>query len=202
MNKQLLNLISGVELTGDIQADILRLLSTNGNEELVEHSIKVANEAKRIAIRFGVSEEKAYIAGLLHDTGRIVPLHKSIDICNDFGIQVFEEEKLVPSLLHPKLSKIIASNVFEMNDDICNAVECHSTLKANASKLDLILLISDKISWDRIHNQGFIEEMLQGLNISLECSAIKFLEYIHNGHAEIIHPWAKESYEYLKEICK
>ena len=202
MHNQLSNLISGIEVTGDIKRDVLRLLSTNGNEELAKHSVKVANEAKRIARRYGVSEEKAYIAGLLHDVGRIVPLHTSIDTCNDFGIQVFEEEKLVPSLLHPKLSRIIASNVFQVDTDICNAIECHSTLKAYASKLDMVLFIADKVSWDRIYNEGFIKEMLEGLDVSLECSAIKFLEYLFSGHAEVLHPWAIESYGYLKDICK
>jgi predicted HD superfamily hydrolase involved in NAD metabolism len=202
VNKLLLNLISGVELTGDVQTDALRLLSINGNKELVEHSIKVANEAKKIARRFGVSEEKAFIAGLLHDIGRIIPLNKSVDTCNELEIQVFEEEKLVPSLLHSKLSKFIASDLFQVDEDICNAIECHSTLKAYVSKLDLILFIADKVSWDRIDNEGFIEAMLEGLDVSLECSAIKFIEYLFSGHAEILHPWAIESYGYLKDICK
>ena len=202
MHNQLPNLISGIEVTGDMQKDVLRLLSTNGNEELVEHSVKVANEAKRIARRYGVSEKKAFIAGLLHDVGRIVPLHKSIDTCNDFRIQVFEEEKLVPSLLHPKLSRIIASNVFQVDTDICNAIECHSTLKAYASKLDMVLFIADKVSWDRIYNEGFIEEMLKGLNVSLECSAYEYLKYLFSGHAEVFHPWIIEAYSYLRDICK
>ena len=202
MYKQLLDLISGIEVTGDIQKDALTLLSVNGHDEVAEHSVKVANEAKRIARRYGVSEEKAFIAGLLHDIGRIVPQDKSVNICNELGIQVLEEEKLVPSMLHGKLSRVIASEVFKADADICNAIECHSTLKANASKLDLILFIADKVSWDRVYNGEFIEEMLEGLRVSLECSAIKFIEYICNGHAEIEHPRAIEAYSYLKSICK
>lgn len=202
MQKQLSDLISEIEVTGDMQKDVIGLLLRNGHEELSKHSIKVANEAKRIAGRYGVSEEKAFTAGLLHDTGRIIPLHKSVNICNELGIQVLEEEKLAPSLLHPKLSRFIASDIFQVDVDICNAIECHSTLRANARKLDMVLFIADKVSWDRSYNGEFIKEMLEGLDVSLEYSAIKFIEYICDGHAEVLHPWAIEAYGYLKSICK
>lgn len=202
MNNQLLGLISGIEVTGDIQKDALNLFHVNGLDEVAEHSLKVANEAKRISRCFGVSEEKAFIAGILHDIGNVIPLNKRVNFCNDLGIEMFEEEKLAPSMLHSKLSRIIASEVFQVDTDICNAIECHSTLKAYAGKLDLVLFVADKTSWPRAYNEGFIEEMQEGLNVSLECSAIKFLEYILNGHAEVIHPRAIKSYNYLKDICK
>lgn len=202
MNNKLLDLISEIEVTGDIQKDVLRLLSANGLDEVAEHSLKVANEAKKIARCFEVNEDKAFIAGLLHDIGNVIPVHRRVNFCNDLGIQMYEEEELAPSMLHPKLSRIIASEVFQVDTDICNAIECHSTLKAYAGKLDLVLFVADKTSWPRAYNEGFIEEMLEGLNVSLECSAIKFLEYILNGHAKVIHPRALEAYNYLKDICK
>jgi predicted HD superfamily hydrolase involved in NAD metabolism len=197
-----MDIIADIELTGDIQNDILGFMSLKGNEDLVEHITKVADAAKNIAWRYEVCEEKAFTAGLLHDIGRLIPSKLSVDICDAYGIQVFDEEKLHPSILHGKLSKIIANNVFNVDADICNAIECHSTLRANASKLDLVLFIADKISWDRAHNWEFIDGMMEGLNISLECSAIKFINYLRNGHAEVMHPWALEAYDYLKDICK
>jgi putative nucleotidyltransferase with HDIG domain len=201
MKKQLLDLILCIEVTGDLHKDVFSLLSMDGNKELEEHTIKVAYEAERIARLYEISEEKAFTAGLLHDIGKLIPLHRRIDICDYFGVYVFEEERLVPSMLHPKLSRIIADNFFHVDAEICNAVECHSTLKANASKLDLVLFIADKVSWPRTHNGGFVKGMLDGLDVSLECSAIKFLQYIHSGHAEVLHPWAIEGYNYLKDIC-
>lgn len=194
--------VTGIEVTGDIQKDALRLLSVHGLDEVAEHSLKVANEAKRIAECFGASEEKAFVAGLLHDLGNIIPLQERVSFCNCFGIQVFEEEKIIPSMLHPKVSRVIASEVFHVDTDICNAIECHSTLKAYAGKLDLVLFVADKVSWDRVYNAEFIEEMLKGMETSLEYSAIAYLEYLCSGKAKILHPWTIEAYCYLKGICK
>jgi putative nucleotidyltransferase with HDIG domain len=189
-------------ITGDIQKDALKLLSLYELREVAEHTLKVANEAKKIAGCFGVSEEKAFVAGLLHDIGNIIPLQNRVSFCNDLGIQMFEEEKLVPSMLHPKLSRIISNEVFQVDTDICNAIECHSTLRAYAGKLDLVLFVADKVSWPRIYNEQFIDGMLEGLKISLECSAIEYLKYLCSGHATVLHPWAIEAYSYLKGICK
>jgi len=195
-------MISRIEVTGDIQKDAMRLLSVNGLNEVAEHSLKVADEAKRIARCFGVIAEKAFVAALLHDIGNVISLHDRVNFCNEFGIKVFEEEKLVPSMLHPKLSKVIASDVFHVDTDICNAIECHSTLKAYVDKLDLVLFVADKVSWDRIYNGEFIEEMLEGLKVSLECSAIAYLKYLCNGQDKVLHPWTIEAYSYLKGICR
>lgn len=200
MHKEIQNLISGIDFTGDVPSDVLKLLTVKGSTELVNHIVKVAYEAKKIAKHFGIDEEKALTAGLLHDVGRTIPADKSVEICQELGIHVFDEERTVPSLLHPKLSKVIAKEIFKADPEICSAVECHSSLKANASKLDLVLMIADKISWERPHNSDFIEQMLEGLNDSLECSAITYLEYLHSGNAEILHPWAIEAYEYLKGV--
>lgn len=202
MHKQLLDAILGLEITGDMQKDALRLLSLYELDEVAEHTLKVANEAKKIAVCFGVNEEKAFVAGLLHDIGNIIPLDSRVNFCNDLGIQMFEEEKIFPSMLHPKLSKTIASEVFQVDTNICNAIECHSTLKAYAGKLDLVLLVADKVSWDRIYNGEFIEEMLDGLEVSLERSAIAYLKYLCSSQAKVLHPWTIEAYSYLKGICK
>jgi len=202
MHKQLLDTISGLEITGDIQKDALRLLSLYELDEVAEHTLKVANEAKKIAGRFGVSQEKAFVAGLLHDIGNIIPLHNRVSFCNDLGIQMLEEEKSAPAMLHPKLSRIISGEVFKVDTDICNAIECHSTLKAYAGKLDLVLFVADKVSWPRIYNEQFIDGMLEGLKVSLECSAITYLKYLYSGQAKVLHPWTIEAYSYLEGICK
>ncbi len=202
MHEHLLALVSEIEITGDIQRDVRQLLFLNGLDEVAEHSLKVANEARRLAGCFEASEEKAFIAGLLHDIGNVIPLQKRVNLCNDLGIQMFEEEKLAPSMLHPKLSRVIASEIFLVDEEICSAIECHSTMKADAGKLDLILFVADKTSWPVAYNRGFIGEMLKGLNISLEYSALKYLEYIIDGHAQVMHPRAIEAYNYLKGMCK
>ncbi|HYE83069.1 MAG TPA: bis(5'-nucleosyl)-tetraphosphatase (symmetrical) YqeK [Clostridia bacterium] len=202
MYNPLSGLYSEVKGSAEIYSDVLRLLSLNGCEEVADHSLKVANRAKSIARYYGINEESAFVAGLLHDIGNIIPLEKRVALCSELGIGVLEEEQLAPAMLHPKLSKIIARDIFLVDEEICNAIECHSTLKADAGKLDMVLFVADKISWDRSYSEGFIDEMLDSLNTSLECSALEYLKYLHSGKAKVMHPWTIEAYSHLTDLCE
>lgn len=189
-------------ITGEIEKEAYSMLLKNNCEEVAEHSKIVANAARQLALKFGSNEEAAYIAGILHDIGNIVPKDERVAYCNKYAVEVLEEEKLAPSLLHSKISKIIARDIFRMEEEICNAIECHSTLKANAGKLDLTLFVADKISWDIKYNKEFIEDMMKGLDISLECAAFAYLKYLCNSNLEVQHPMTIEAFKYLEGICK
>jgi predicted HD superfamily hydrolase involved in NAD metabolism len=201
LDKLLLGLIGGIMITGDIEKDVYRIFQEHNCQEVAEHTKTAANAARQIASRFGLNEESAYIAGVLHDIGNIVPKEDRVNFCNAFDIEVLEEEKIAPVMLHSKMSKIIAKGIFGVDDEICNSIACHSTLKANAEKLDLVLFVADKISWDSKYNKEFIGEMLKGLDISLECAAFAYIKYICKSQVEVIHPKTIEAFKYLEGIC-
>jgi predicted HD superfamily hydrolase involved in NAD metabolism len=202
LNKLLLDLIGGIMITGDIEKDVYRIFQEHNCQGVAEHTKIVANAARQIAKRFGLNEESAFIAGMLHDIGNIVPKEDRVNFCNEFGIEVLDVEKVAPALLHSKISKIIAKGVFEVDDEVCNAIACHSTLKANTEKLDLTLFVADKLSWDSKHNMEFIEEMLKGLEVSLEHAAFAFIKYLCKSQVEVMHPKTIEAFNYLEGICK
>lgn len=184
-----------------IENDVYSILKNNNCEEVAEHTKIVANAARELASRFGLNEESAYIAGLLHDIGNIIPNEERVEFCNVFAIPVLEEERIAPSLLHSKISKIIAKGVFNVGEEICNAIECHSTLKSNAGALDLVLFVADKKSWDNKYNKYFIGEMMKGLEVSLECAAFAYIKHLHENQVEVLHPMTIEAFKYLESIC-
>ena len=189
-------------VTKEIENDVYSLLLKNNCEEVAEHTKVVANNARQLASRFGLNKEAAYIAGLLHDIGNIIPKEERVEFCDTFAIEVLEEEKIAPAMLHSKISKIIAKGIFGVEEEICSAIECHSTLKANAAKLDLVLFIADKTSWESKYNKDFIEEMRKGLEVSLECAAFAYVKTLYNSQVEVLHPRTIEAYNYLERICK
>ena len=66
------------------------------------------------------------------------------------GLEIDPAEEKYHALLHQRVSKIIAQEEFGITDsDILNAIECHTTLRKNASLYDKIIFIADKISWDQ-----------------------------------------------------
>ncbi len=53
------------------------------------HSIRVANEARKIATMFHENEEKAEIAGYLHDISAIFPNEERIKVAEAVGIEKY-----------------------------------------------------------------------------------------------------------------
>lgn len=138
-----------VELTGTLENDVAAIFRAHGDEETLEHVLKVASEAKRIAGRFGIDARQAEIAALLHDISNVIPVGEMLTVAAQLSIEVATEERLYPHIIHQKLSRTMAACAFGITDrDILSAIECHTTLKPGASQLDKVLFIADKISWD------------------------------------------------------
>lgn len=83
---------------------------------------------------------------------------------------------------------------------ILDAIGCHTTLRDNASQLDLVLFVADKIKWDQKGIPPYINILQEGLNISLEYGAYAYIKYLMNNKSslKIIHPWLKNAYDDLR----
>lgn len=67
----------------------------------------------------------------------------------ELSIDILEEERKYSRIIHQKLSKAMAQEIFLIDDtDILSAIECHTTLKSDSTLTDKILFISDKISFN------------------------------------------------------
>ena len=53
----------------------------------------MANESRKIAVMYHVNEEKAAIAGYLHDISAIFPNGDRIVVAEQFGIEILQEER-------------------------------------------------------------------------------------------------------------
>lgn len=60
----------------------------------------MANESRKIAVMYHVNEEKAAIAGYLHDISAIFPNEVRITVAEEFGIDLLEEERKFPMIIH------------------------------------------------------------------------------------------------------
>lgn len=205
MNSLLANLIKDFEFTGEILEDSMGLLMFHGNQEVAEHTHKVANRSVEIAHKFGADEKSAFTAGCLHDISRVFSEEEMVCIAEKLEIQIIEEERKVFSLLHSKISRVIAKEVFGIeNTEVLEAIECHSTLRANPSKMDMVLFTADKTSWDAVFNHRFIENMNTELEASLERGAFAYLKYTMERKADmaVLHPQVVEAYNELSSRLK
>ena len=186
--------------TGDVGADVTALLARHGRADTVHHCMCVAAEARRLALRWGEDAVHAETAGWLHDVSAIVPMDRRIGLAEDLGLDVLPEERAFPMIIHQKLSAAIAQAVFGITDpDILSAIGCHTTLKADASRLDKIVFVADKIQWDQPGDPPYLSAIAAAVERSLDQAAFVYLDYLWQRRATlpVVHPWLVEAYHQI-----
>ena len=112
-----------------------------------QHTLGVANTSACLAMCHGADMNKAYIAGLLHDCAKCVPDDVKIA---QFGLPISDIEFESPYLLHSKLGAYYAAHKYNVEDDeICSAIQWHTTGKPAMTLLEKIVFIADYIEPNR-----------------------------------------------------
>lgn len=126
-------------------SDAEEWLKAHLDEERFEHSLGVAQTAVELAKRFGVNEEKAYIAGLLHDCAKRFSTKELIEIIKN-NISVEECEMINPKTYHAPAGAYVAKKEFGIEDDeILSAIRWHTIGKLYMTDFEKVIFIADKI---------------------------------------------------------
>lgn len=119
-------------------------------DELYRHSLGTANTAKDLASYYGENEEKAYLAGLVHDYGKIYSAPELLKKAAEQDIYLDRYTRNSRKLLHAPVGAVLIKSELEIDDPaIFNAVACHTTGKVGMSLFDRILYLADFIEPDR-----------------------------------------------------
>jgi predicted HD superfamily hydrolase involved in NAD metabolism len=201
MHQLFANLVKSFGKTGDTEKDVRNFLDMHGFSRIAEHSMRVGYESKRLAKMFGIDEESAAVSGFLHDISVVFPNNERINVSKELGIEVLPEEETFPLIIHQKISRVMANEIFDIHDElILDAICCHTTLRANSTILDRVLFVADKIEWDQKGTPPYIEELKKQLNISLDHGAFSYIKYLwdHRDSLKVVHPWLADAYFELK----
>ncbi len=125
-------------------------LKENLSEKRYTHSLGVADEAVKLAERYGADTDKAYVAGLLHDYMKEFPPEKMADELKKYGVSVSEVASSAPKTLHGALGACVVREKFGIDDEeIYDAIFFHTTGKADMGILTKIIYIADYIEPNR-----------------------------------------------------
>lgn len=180
-----------------IKADLKNIL----NKHRYEHTLGVAETAKKMAEAFNVNPNTAYLAGILHDCAKYYSDSQLLKCCNDNNILVTDYEEKAPYLLHGKVGAFIAKTKYGIVDEnVLNAVIWHTTGKENMSDLEKIIFCADYIEPGRIvqPNLEYLRSIsLQNLDL-LTYSILKdTLDYLKSKN-QIIDSYTQKAFDYYK----
>lgn len=169
------------------------------------HTHGVAEEAVRLAQHYGENQDKAYIAGLLHDNAKCLSPEEKLSLCEKFGIQLDEVLVNQPDLTHSFLGAEIAKTDFGIRDeDVLNAIRYHTTGRKNMSRLEKIVYIADVIEPNRVVFDG-LEETKQLAYEDIDKAMMFSLKHtidFNKNKKRLIHKLSLEALDYFKELCK
>lgn len=124
------------------------------SEKRYNHSLNVAKKARELAKMYGADENKAYIAGLLHDVMKEADGEKQLKLLSQSDIILSREQMSAPPLWHAYASAVYMRDVLGVEDEeIFDAVFYHTTGKADMPKLTKIIYLADMISEDRCYKE-------------------------------------------------
>ena len=143
------------------------------------HSLCVADEAVRLAKKYGGDCEKAYLAGLLHDITKNATQEEHLQIFSRFDIMLNDIEKNSEKLWHAISGAAYIENVLKIDDkEIITAVRYHTTARAGMTQLEKLLYLADFTSADRDYDD--INVMREKVEISQEAALDYALSYTIN----------------------
>ena len=187
--------------TSDITASIKDTYQRYHREKTLVHAENVAETALRLAEIHHLDPKKIRTAALLHDISAVMTPQEMYETAKSRSLPIDPAEEKYPFLLHQRVSRIIAEEQFGIRDEeILDAVECHTTLKKNAGCYDKAVFIADKISWDQEGAPPNYETLKRLAAESLDEACFFYIhDQFENKRLLMPHRWIKEAYSDLRD---
>ncbi len=181
-----------------------RLMASMGLKRFV-HTLCVAYAARRLASLHGEEEERAALAGLLHDCAKGMDLHTLQAYAREHGMKVDGTILASGSLLHAAVGAHMARHTYGVADgEVLSAIASHTLGKVPMTALEMIVYLADKIEPDREDYPGLCEirrlsetDLMGAVLMSLEKTAGYVLD-----RGKSLHPATIRTINWLRETQK
>ncbi len=188
----------------DIADSIKHTYLSHHKVKTYTHVQEVSKTAVWLAGKYHLNPDKVRIAALLHDVSAVMTPQEMYEMAAERGLPIDPAEEKYHFLLHQRISRIMAEEQFDIRDeDILNAIECHTTLKKNAGLYDQVIFIADKLSWDQEGVPPYFESLKRLAAESPDEACYFYINYqFENSLLLMPHRWIVEAYDDLKSKLK
>jgi nicotinate-nucleotide adenylyltransferase len=124
------------------------------HQKRFKHSIGVSEFAVELndKYNFGLDNELLKITGLLHDIAKIYDLKTSLEMLSKYETkEVIEHYNKYPNVIHAVLGAYLARELFNVNDDVFNAIYYHTTGTSNMTKFMEVVYVADVVERGRTY---------------------------------------------------
>ena len=169
----------------------------------IPHVAGCESEAVKLAQFWGENPETAAEAGILHDITKKLLLPDQLILCEKYGIinDTFETENV--KLLHAKTGAALAKDLFNISDEVYEAIRWHTTGKPDMNLLEKIIYMADYIEpnrdfegVDKLRKLAY-EDLDAAMELGLEMSLEDIRSYGNEPYVVTV-----EAYKWYKENGK
>jgi len=132
-----------------MQKQMFDFIEKNLSAKRFKHSLAVADTAKKLAEKYGADPEKAYLAGIAHDSAKEFDSEEAQRKLISFGRDDVFERYSHPLIHGPLAACIIKYDFMYDDEEIFDAVWYHTTGKENMTLLTKIIYLADFIEPNR-----------------------------------------------------
>jgi predicted HD superfamily hydrolase involved in NAD metabolism len=179
------------------ESEIIERLEEKLSPKRYYHSLATAEMAKQLAQIYGVDEQKAFLAGLVHDCAKGMSNWELMQYAQEHNILINDIQLSQAGLLHGVVGASIAMLEFGVGDnEILQAIKAHITGTKNMSTLDKILYLSDSAEpsrnydgVDKIRKLAFNGKLDNALLEAMEMKLIYVMKKRLMLHSISIEAW-------------
>lgn len=157
-------------------SECIEIIKGRLKEQRFIHSLNVADCARELAIKFGADPQKAYTAGILHDSCKNLEPSVQLQYLLENNVELSEYELAAPKLFHAICGAVFAEKEIGCTDkEILDAIRYHTTGRSNMSLLEKVVFIADFIGKERDYDG--VEIMREKASRSLDEAIIEGLSF-------------------------
>lgn len=129
-----------------MREQVLAWLAENVPASRVNHILRVEQMAVELAQLYHEDQQKAAMAGLMHDLAKYFKPQKLLAMAQLEGLEVDAVMEATPHLLHAEVSAIVARDVFGVKDEeVLQAIANHTLGRPGMSLLSSIVFLADSL---------------------------------------------------------
>ncbi|HHT27617.1 MAG TPA: HD domain-containing protein [Firmicutes bacterium] len=127
-----------------IYGDLLAKVATELTPARLDHTKRVVEQARLLALRHLGDAAEAEIAAVLHDCARDLPPEAQLKHAASFGIVVAEIERANPAVLHAWIGAELAKREYGITSEpVLNAIRWHTTGHPGMTVLEKVIFLAD-----------------------------------------------------------